>query len=261
MSLSWGTAQQALELVGRAKRDAVGVIGCGVVGLTTARVFQEAGYAVTIYAKEFSPYTTSDASGALWTPFSVYDRTAAAPSFEMKFVDACERSEFYLRTLVGAKYGVRWIENYDCYDRSESGFLRKYAMPVIRHLYRDVHDLAPGKHPFSKKQFATRFRALFMEPGQYLQALRYDLEAHGGMIVKQTFRNRDDLETIPQPLVVNCTGPGARELFGDMTLIPVRGQLSLLGTYDEGEWRPEPDREKGREIVEDHRAFFEVMTA
>lgn len=51
-TLSRGTAQLALEKVGRSGRSGpVAVLGCGAVGLATARLLQGRGFDVTIYAR------------------------------------------------------------------------------------------------------------------------------------------------------------------------------------------------------------------
>jgi glycine/D-amino acid oxidase-like deaminating enzyme len=40
------------------------VIGCSVIGLSSARVLQDAGFDVTIYARAIPPDTTANMSGA-----------------------------------------------------------------------------------------------------------------------------------------------------------------------------------------------------
>ncbi|MBW3535423.1 MAG: FAD-binding oxidoreductase, partial [Gemmatimonadetes bacterium] len=70
MSLSWGTAHLAADLaLGHTERRAA-VIGCGIVGLTTARLLQRRGFGVTIYAAALPPDTTSNMSWAGFTPAS-----------------------------------------------------------------------------------------------------------------------------------------------------------------------------------------------
>ena len=44
------------------------VIGAGVIGLTTAVVLAEAGYEVTIWAREAPPRDTATAAAAIWYP-------------------------------------------------------------------------------------------------------------------------------------------------------------------------------------------------
>ena len=69
MTLSWGTAELAADLVRESGRSGpAAVLGCGAVGLATARVLQDRGFDVTIYARELPPDTTSNVAGAMWNP-------------------------------------------------------------------------------------------------------------------------------------------------------------------------------------------------
>src|SRR5687768_4871070 len=52
ITLSWGTASMALDLARATQHRSAAVIGCGVIGLSTARLMQDAGFAVTIYARD-----------------------------------------------------------------------------------------------------------------------------------------------------------------------------------------------------------------
>jgi D-amino-acid oxidase len=58
MTLSWGTALLARDFALQTEKRRAAVIGCGVIGLSTARVLQDAGFDVTIYARELPPDTT-----------------------------------------------------------------------------------------------------------------------------------------------------------------------------------------------------------
>ena len=59
----------------------VAVIGSGVMGLSTARLVQEAGFPVTIYAAALPPDTTSNIAGGQFHPFGrVPTRTRSRPS-------------------------------------------------------------------------------------------------------------------------------------------------------------------------------------
>src|SRR3712207_2946930 len=85
VSLSWGVAQMAAEQARNLEDKAVAVLGCGVVGLSTARVLQRRGKAVTIYTRELPPETTSNVAGALWYPTHVYDRQRVSSTFLERF--------------------------------------------------------------------------------------------------------------------------------------------------------------------------------
>src|SRR5438309_7277734 len=68
ITLSWGTAKLATELGLPGHSGAVAVLGSGAVGLATARLVQEAGFAVTIYAAAPPPEPTSNTAGGQIAP-------------------------------------------------------------------------------------------------------------------------------------------------------------------------------------------------
>jgi hypothetical protein len=56
--------------------------------------------------------------------------------------------------------------------------------------------------------------------GQFRQA--------GGRIERREFHTPGEFAELPQKVVINCTGYGAKALLGDETLVPVRGQIAWL---------------------------------
>ena len=79
VTLSWGTASLAVDLARdffiarkQSRPTRFAVLGCGVSGLSTARLlqrrFQNGPGTVTIYAKDLPPDTTSNIAGAWWSP-------------------------------------------------------------------------------------------------------------------------------------------------------------------------------------------------
>lgn len=59
ITLSWGTAQLAVEEAEKSGHTEFAILGCGVNGLTTARLFQRRGFTVTIHSKDTPPNTTA----------------------------------------------------------------------------------------------------------------------------------------------------------------------------------------------------------
>ena len=53
------------------------VIGAGVSGLSSAMLLRDAGYNVTIWAKDLTPDTTSNVAAAIWFPFLCNPRDKA----------------------------------------------------------------------------------------------------------------------------------------------------------------------------------------
>ena len=285
MSLSWGTALLAGDLALQTEKRNAAVIGCGVVGLSTARVLQDAGFAVTIYARDVPPNTTSNMSGAQWSPSSIYEDDHVDAAFRALYVRASTLANRRFQTLLGEDYGVRWIENYDCHDGPESPFLSAPHARLLAGLYPEVVTYGPGRHPFPTP-YATRFLTMFVEPNRYLRALQRDYLLRGGRIVVRSFESGAQMAALDEPLIMNCAGLGAKQLTGDAQLEPVRGQLTVIapqpridyivlhynrymfprsdgivlgGTFQYGATSLEPDPDTVQRIVGDHAAFFAAM--
>jgi hypothetical protein len=76
------TAQLALEEAERSGNTVFAVLGCGVIGLTTARLFQRRGFTVTIYTKDTPPNTTSNIAGGWWAPVTLFEPGRQGSAFE-----------------------------------------------------------------------------------------------------------------------------------------------------------------------------------
>lgn len=228
ITLSWGTAQLAVAEAAQVETRQAAVIGCGVVGLSTARLLQQLGYAVTIYTKAMPPDTTSNVAGGLWHPTTVYDHERVTPAFRRQFGEAGRFAFRRYQSLAGEEYGVRWLPVYRLSsDSPHQPAPPESAFSEIEPLYPDARQLAPTEHPFAVP-YVHRSYSLLIEPAIYLNALLRDfLTARGDLVVRE-FRDTRELMQLREPLLFNCTGLGARDLFHDDELIPIRGQLSFL---------------------------------
>ena len=300
MSLSWGTGQMAAGMaLGHDSRRAA-VIGCGAVGLTAARQLQRRGFAVTIYATSVPPNTTSNMSFAGFTPTSgLIDGNLRTPDWDARFREAAEISYRELQQLAGRGFGVSWIDRYGLRDtppgagRDDAEEVEEPLLPA--HLRTGEVTLGPGEHPFAAR-YAIRRHQLRIEPSIYLDALVHDFIEFGGRIEIRKFTEPRELVALSEALVVNCTGLGARDLFNDDELLPLKGQLTVLlpqeeidwgisgnppdaaprgvlgvhmqprrdgivlgGTSERGEWSLEPNQEAMRLIVNAHMAVYSAM--
>lgn len=119
---------------------------------------------------------------------------------------------------------------------------------------------------------------MLIEPPAYLDALLRDFYIAGGKLVVKEFRDREEIMRLPEPVIFNCMGLGARALFGDQKLGPVRGQLEVLlpqpevdycylssgymflrrdgiilgGTWDHDDWSLTPKAKQTTRILEEH---------
>ena len=284
VTLSWGTADLAVEQVASSGRSGpAAVLGCGAVGLATARLLQSRGFDVTIYARDLPPDTTSNLAGASWYPFLVVDEALRTPAFNAQFERAARFSHRYFQGLVGDHYGVLWREQYFL---SNAPAEAAWEYTLLRDLFPEPHELHPSEHPFAARHVLVD-NMMFIEPPVYLTALLRDFQLAGGCVRVQSFAQPAQVAALREPIVVNCTGLGARELFGDRELMPVKGQLTVLlpqpevdyamvtdedlymfprrdgillgGTHEHGVETREPNPDAERRILGGHRAIFDAM--
>jgi len=81
-SLSWGSSTIAVRKAMASSPRAIAVLGCGVLGLTSAILAQRAGASVTIYARDLIWDARSFRATGSWTPDSrIALAGAVAPGF------------------------------------------------------------------------------------------------------------------------------------------------------------------------------------
>ena len=228
MSLSWGTASMATDLaLPHAEREAA-VLGSGVVGLTTARELQRHGFEVTIYAADVPPDTTSNMSLAGWTPTSgLVDNTLRTAAWDEQCRHAARIAYRRLQLLIGPKYGVTWVPQYQPTDAIGQGNRNPNPLLPEDLVGPDRVVLGPGEHPF-RTQYCVERLEMRIEPSIYLDALMNDFLNWGGKVVIRKFETPADIARLGENVIVNCTGLGSKELFKDPELMPLKGQLVVL---------------------------------
>ncbi|WP_328767268.1 FAD-dependent oxidoreductase [Streptomyces sp. NBC_00286] len=242
------------------RNDDVIVVGSGVIGLTTAVVLAESGRRIRVWTREPAERTTSAVAGALWWPYriepevlvgewalqslSVYEELAARPE----------------------ETGVRMVEG--VHGETVLDGLGAWAARV------------PGLRAATAGEYAgvgLWARLPLIDMPVHLAWLRERFARAGGTVEE---RYVTDLAEVPAPVVVNCTGLGARELVPDPGMWPVRGQLVVVenpgvttwltsgdagskatyyfpqpgglilgGTTDDGDWSLTPDPAVAEAIV------------
>lgn len=218
ITLSWGTSRLAVDLGLPGHHGPVAVIGCGVMGLSTARLLQDEGFQVTIYTDDVPPNTTSNISGGQWHPYGHFSRDSVTPEWREQFRAAVQYSWNRFQLMVGNEYSVRWVPTYNL------GGTEQQLLPTFP---PDLSELDTSQHPFPTER-ATRFMTMYVETGRYLRQLMRDFRIAGGTLRRRRFTAPSDIAELPETLVFNCTGLGAHALFGDDGMIPVRGQLAIL---------------------------------
>ncbi|MEI9972106.1 MAG: FAD-dependent oxidoreductase [Ignavibacteriota bacterium] len=229
ITLSWGTGLLAVALASGVESRDCAVLGCGVNGLSTARLLQQRGYRPVIYAKEMPPSVTSNVAGGLWEPTALFDDPLATPEFRAQFSEASRLSFRRYQSLAGDYYGVRWLPLYQLARDASAVTPPEPADPFsdIEPLYPENRQLTAAEHPFDIP-FVRRKYSMLIEPATYLNALIRDFQLAGGRIEIREFHSASELMALRETLIFNCTGLGTRILFDDSELTPIKGQLVFL---------------------------------
>lgn len=250
-SLSWGSAEIAVGKALTVLPKQIAVVGCGIIGLTTAVVAQRAGLDVTIYARDIIQRTRTFRASGSFTPDS---RIALAEPAGAAFGDLWEQmarlSWKAFRSCLGLSGDP--VTFADAYALSDTPITKRKwpADPAITESFatsgtpqqnsefahyndriKDIIpqpvDLAAHEHPFAQPYVQRSSQMHFNFPA-YAQMLLDEFFARGGRFVMRDFHEPAEFGTLPEKVVIHCTGYAARDLWNDQTIIPVRGQTGWL---------------------------------
>ena len=186
------------------------ILGAGVSGLSVGIVLLKQGYSVEIWAKDVPPHTTSDVAAALWYPYLCNPRDKA--------ITWSKDTHDYLTAyaLPDPRSG--------CIMRS---FIELFEEPVGEPWWADAvdeyrHALPEELPPGYVDGYQTD--VVLMDSEVYMRWLVDVFTELGGVI---TIREVSDFSEAcaANPVVINCTGLGSRQLCGDERVYPVRGQV------------------------------------
>jgi D-amino-acid oxidase len=237
-SLSWGSSTIAVKKALATGERQVAVIGCGALGLTSASLLQRAGARVTIYAKELPPNVRSSLATGLWTPDSrICLEQHATPAFKQLWEGMARRSFATYQTLLGLPADpVEFIDEYwvsDSAGAAQRGLPPDDPRPRFAELQRELipdlimggEEFAPGRHALGAR-YLRREGLMMFNLTAYTRLLMSDFLENGGQIRIDEFHTLADLGRVRERTLINATGYGARALFNDQTITPVRGQLT-----------------------------------
>jgi D-amino-acid oxidase len=187
--------------------DAV-VLGAGVIGLTSALCLAEAGLEVSCWAAERPQQSTSSVAGALWA-----NSPAASPGDRLTRWTQASLSEFRELDRVP-----------DSGVRIASGIVasRELADPPPPQMFPTI-GVRPRDPVPEGYASAFELEVPLIDMSSYLDYLQARLRAAGSDIEIRRVGRLEQAAAVA-PVVVNCTGLGARELVGDHSLQAVRGQ-------------------------------------
>jgi len=186
------------------------VIGSGVIGLSAARALQLAGYAVHIVTRDLAEQSTSIAAGAMWSASDLEGRRRDWAIASLKH---------FLPLTKEAHSGVTLQRMREVYAKIVPDPWYRERLPFFQRLSKhELRGALTGGYLMDVPMIA---------PPIYLRRLHDQFLAAGGIFEKRTIETLDEVAN-EAPLLVNCTGVGARALASDATVYPIRGQTMLL---------------------------------
>ncbi|ODU85145.1 MAG: D-amino-acid oxidase [Novosphingobium sp. SCN 63-17] len=250
-SLSWGSAEVAVGKALSVLPSEIAVVGCGIIGLTTAVVAQRAGLKVTIYTRDVIQRTRSFRAHGSFTPDS---RVALSAPAGAGFGDLWEQmtrlSWKGFRSMLGLPGDPVVFQ--DAFALSDAPPVKKHhdADPAIKgawepgglplqesewaHYMDRIKDLVPdpvmleaAENPFPVA-YTRRSSEMHFNFPSYAHHLLTEFYQRGGLMVMRDFNDPSQYGQLKEKVVINATGYAARDLWRDKTVFPVRGQTGWL---------------------------------
>jgi D-amino-acid oxidase len=188
----------------------VTVLGAGVIGLTTALSLLDAGCDVVVVTASPIEATTSYLAAAVWFPTHVGPPDRVAVWGRHTFETLAQQAQ-----------------------RSVPGVIMRESLALYRQppgrpdwvsSVRQVRPATPEELPQGYKH-GLRFTVPLVEMPTYLPWLLQQLHERGGEIQTHQVTSLAELCGNAIDALVNCSGLAARDLAGDETVYPVRGQI------------------------------------
>lgn len=279
VTLSLGCAELVAEMLGEAvpAGASVAVLGGGVVGLTSALLLAQAGYAVTVYAERFGDETTSAVAGALWLPTGI--DFPKKKTDRAKLNDALRRSARRFGMLDRGLWGVEELPVYEPVEADEHP---EHFESGVLGTPRQLTKAEPKPGRITEGRL---YRANFIHTPRFMRQLVEACAQAGVTMESRSFEAIADVKALEEDALVNCLALGSREIFNDAKVFPARGVLVHLQpqelgycVHDEyhyvfpredalilgGTYEPdiEPGEDEGdleavaQEILQHHREFY-----
>ncbi|XP_073968879.1 D-aspartate oxidase-like isoform X1 [Rhodnius prolixus] len=199
------------------------ILGAGVVGLTTALKLQKLfgnNVNYTLVAELFNEETTSHVAAGLFRP-----ATSFLVCNDMDITKKCIRDSYnYYLDYLNKDCGISEISGY-VFSSLDASLVRNHYLEGLVPVYRQVTEEELNMCPGGWK-YGSFSASLLIECRNYLPWAISQFKENGGKILKMKVDSLSDLRKIGKfDLLMNCSGLGAKKLFNDGKVIPIRGQV------------------------------------
>ncbi len=250
----------------------IGIIGGGIIGLTSGVVLAEAGHDVRVMSREPIERSTSWAAGATCYPFGCEESERSIGWF----LRSCEVLKSLQNDPAAGIYAADW--------QKLSGAAQG-EIPFWYDRYEGARVLEPHEVPAPYRSGITA-PLLIMGVDEYVPYVMARFKAAGGAYEIRDVAGVEEVSA-DFDVVINCTGVAARDFVPDTAVYPARGQVVVVrnpgvkkhtalfenkfycyprgsqvllgGSFDEHEWERTPDEGLTREILKWAGAFEPLL--
>eukprot|EP00158_Paraphelidium_tribonemae_P003403 Partr_v1_DN26099_c4_g2_i1_m731 putative D-aminoacid oxidase len=206
------------------------VIGCGVIGLTTAVLLLSSSFKVTIVASAV-PSRKSGSDPAYASP--------EAGAYWLGSADGASRNEEEMETIAyntlvrlsaHAETGIMPVKTRIMTLTGQMSLEDPWFATIVSN-YRRLSTAELQEYD-KEATVGYEFDSVTINVPKYLDWLMLRFKALGGKLVVKTLSSIEDAATYGVPFVFNCSGFGAKALVNDTKMVPIRGQTILIRSPD-----------------------------
>ncbi|KAJ5679324.1 hypothetical protein N7462_007568 [Penicillium macrosclerotiorum] len=202
----------------------VAVLGSGVIGLLSALTLMEAGYTVTIIARDL-PGDDSQDWASPWAGAAIFPHPDAKGQALVK-----ETFKYYWALAHrDPTSGVQVLKATEFYnDRTDDSTIwYKQLVPHYRRL--PAKDLPPGA------EIGFSYQTMTVNPAVFLPWIKNELVARGVRFIRKEVKTIEEARQVTGcKIIVHASGLGALHLANDKDVMAIRGQTMFVESdYDE----------------------------
>ncbi|KAF9887309.1 hypothetical protein FE257_010304 [Aspergillus nanangensis] len=196
----------------------VAIIGSGIIGLMSALTLTDAGFKVTIIARDLPGDENQDWASP-WAGAAIFPH----PDVKGRDLQAATFRYFWSLAHRDPTSGVQVLDTTEFYDDRDNDSTIWYKELVPQYRRIPTEDL-----PRNAK-LGFRFKSMTVNPAEFLPWIQKELVGRDVRFVRQTVQSIEAARDIAKcNIIVNATGLGAGDLVGDHSVIPVRGQTMFV---------------------------------
>ncbi|CAG8307989.1 unnamed protein product [Penicillium salamii] len=202
----------------------VGIIGSGIIGLLSALTLTDAGYKVSIVARDL-PGDESQDWASPWAGVSIYPH----PDVGGHDLQTENFKYFWALAHRDPTSGVQVVKATEYYDDREDDTSIWYKTMVPR--YRRI----PKDKLIDGAQMGFTYTSMTINPHFLLPWIQKQLKARGVRFIRKTLGSIDEARKITgAKVIVHASGLGALTLANDKNVEAIRGQTMFVTTdFDE----------------------------